>query len=83
MEVSLTPDGARVLGRYDLDLGFCLFCGLCAEACPTGALAFGAQYEDAAYTRRSNVLTKERFAAERERLLAAPQAARKKGSKVA
>jgi len=33
--------GTRELG---IDLGRCLFCGLCQEACPEGAISFGRDY---------------------------------------
>ena len=37
--------------RYDLDLSKCCFCGLCAEQCPTDALAHTGQYELSFYHR--------------------------------
>ncbi len=37
--------GERAVTRYDLDLTKCCFCGLCAEQCPTDALAHTGQYE--------------------------------------
>jgi NADPH-dependent glutamate synthase beta subunit-like oxidoreductase len=45
-----TP-GARCVTRYDLDLGKCCFCGLCAEQCPTMALTHTGQYELSFYHR--------------------------------
>jgi NADPH-dependent glutamate synthase beta subunit-like oxidoreductase len=43
--------GQRCLTRYDLDLSKCAFCGLCAEQCPTNALAHTGQYELSFYHR--------------------------------
>jgi NADPH-dependent glutamate synthase beta subunit-like oxidoreductase/formate hydrogenlyase subunit 6/NADH:ubiquinone oxidoreductase subunit I len=43
--------GARCLTRYELDLSKCCFCGLCAEQCPTNALAHTGQYELSFYHR--------------------------------
>ncbi|MDZ4180815.1 MAG: FAD-dependent oxidoreductase, partial [Coriobacteriia bacterium] len=41
----------RSVTRYDLDLSKCCFCGLCAEQCPTDALAHTGQYELSYYHR--------------------------------
>ena len=43
--------GERRVTRYDLDLGKCCFCGLCAEQCPTDALRHTGQYELSFYHR--------------------------------
>ncbi len=43
--------GERCLTRYDLDLTKCCYCGLCAEQCPTNALAHTGQYELTFYHR--------------------------------
>ncbi|HEY3358045.1 MAG TPA: 4Fe-4S binding protein [Polyangia bacterium] len=37
---AVCPTGAVSAAPLALDLGLCLFCGLCAEACPHDALAF-------------------------------------------
>jgi len=37
----------RKVLKYDLDLTKCMFCGLCAEICPTGALEMSKEYENA------------------------------------
>ena len=34
-------DGVRAMTRFDIDLGKCMYCGLCVEACPTDAQAPG------------------------------------------
>jgi NADPH-dependent glutamate synthase beta subunit-like oxidoreductase len=50
--------GSRCLTRYDLDLSKCCFCGLCAEQCPTDALAHTGQYELAFISRELTVFDK-------------------------
>jgi formate hydrogenlyase subunit 6/NADH:ubiquinone oxidoreductase subunit I len=39
--------GTRILTRYDIDLGRCMYCGLCLEPCPTGSIHFTPQFEGA------------------------------------
>lgn len=34
-------EGVRAMTRFDIDLGKCMYCGLCVEACPTDAQAPG------------------------------------------
>lgn len=38
-------------GRFELDLGRCLFCMECSQACPEGAIQYSAEYRLAARTR--------------------------------
>lgn len=45
-----------VTGSLHLDLGRCIFCGECAEACPEGAINFGADHRMSARTREDLVL---------------------------
>lgn len=50
----------RLSPRLGIDLGLCLFCGECVEACPTGALAFGGDYRLATRGRKDLVVDEER-----------------------
>ena len=34
-------EGTRAMTRFDIDLGKCMYCGICVEACPTDAQAAG------------------------------------------
>ncbi|MGB9587774.1 MAG: 4Fe-4S binding protein, partial [Armatimonadota bacterium] len=36
---------------FTMDAGRCMFCGLCTEVCPTGALVMTDEYELAAFSR--------------------------------
>ncbi len=48
-----TEDGKkkRYLVKYDYDLGCCIFCQLCVNACNFGAIEFTNEFENAVYTR--------------------------------
>ena len=47
------------VGTYQVDTGYCIFCGLCVEACPFDALYMGYAYERARYRRNDLVQDKE------------------------
>lgn len=88
-----TWDGKKKkhLAGYNYDLGSCTFCQLCVTNCPTNALAFSNDFEQAVFTRDKLVKQlkylpdipepepteeeKKRILAEREAKLAAAKAA--------
>jgi len=39
----------KVLKSYHMDVGRCLFCGMCTEVCPTKAITVTQEYENAVY----------------------------------
>ena len=47
----------RRLARYEYDLGSCMFCQLCVNACPHDAIRFSTAFEHAVYTRSKLVKT--------------------------
>ena len=59
LETERGPDRKRTIKRFDIDLGLCMYCGLCVEACNFHALKMGSEFELATYDRSSLVWTME------------------------
>lgn len=43
--------------KYEYDLGACMFCQLCVNACPHDAIRFDTEFENAVFDRSKLVLT--------------------------
>jgi|SRR5574344_131300 NADH-quinone oxidoreductase subunit I len=52
------PDGTkkRLLDRYEYDMGSCMYCMLCVNACPHKAIEFGQCFENAVFDRSKLVI---------------------------
>ncbi len=57
--LKVCPTGALRVRPLQLDMGTCVFCGLCAEQCASRAVTFTADYRLAANTRSALCLTPE------------------------
>jgi NADH-quinone oxidoreductase subunit I len=55
------------MARIEVDMGYCIQCGMCVESCPYGALFMGYAYERAKYRRRELVQADEELMASPER----------------
>ena len=58
---SESEDHKKVVDRYEVNTIRCLFCALCVEACPYGAILLTPHFEYAGYSRSEFIYTKDRL----------------------
>ncbi len=69
-----TPAGTKKkkLSKYLYDLGSCTFCQLCVTSCPTNALEFSNDFEQAVFTR-SKLVKQLNYLPEKEETAPSPE----------
>lgn len=55
LETARGTKGERVVKRFEIDMGLCMYCGLCVEACNFHALRMSQVFEQTTYERPSLV----------------------------
>ena len=70
------PNGKKKmkLDKYMYDLGSCTFCGLCVSTCPTNAIEFSNDFEQAVF-RREALIKQLNYLPEKEKPAPAPKPA--------
>ena len=56
---SISEDNRYIVEKFEVDFGYCIFCGFCVESCPYEALFLGYDYERSKYRRQDLVGAKE------------------------
>lgn len=59
VKYELGEDKKRKLQSYTVDMGRCMYCGLCIEVCPFGANYWDQDYERAVYDRSQLIERKD------------------------
>ena len=64
IKTSKAPEGSAKKLQVDeatVDISACMFCGLCEDACPTGAIVLTSFYEMATTDKQDLILNKEKL----------------------
>lgn len=56
---SVPEDNRFRVETFEVDTGYCIFCGLCVESCPFDAIFMSMEYEKGKYRREDLVMGKE------------------------
>jgi len=78
--VAKDPDVGRHMNQFDIDMAKCMYCGLCTEPCPTGAIHFIPEFERAAYSLEEMI---EHFIPEGGKIVPFKPPKKEKGEKAA
>jgi len=76
----------KVVTAYDFNMQYCMFCGFCQEACRTGAIRFGKDFELTKYDRKKikiRFVTPEQVEKKKQEVLQAEKEAAEKAAKAA
>lgn len=61
VETHTGDDKKRVVDGFQMKIGYCMFCGLCAETCPVDAIRMSKEYELAEFTRKDMIYNRDRL----------------------
>ncbi len=53
--------GRRVPDSFVVDVGMCIFCGLCQEVCPANAIRLVPKYEFSVYSKKDLSFDREKL----------------------
>jgi formate hydrogenlyase subunit 6/NADH:ubiquinone oxidoreductase subunit I len=85
-DLGLLPDGKPKrlhVVRFDVDMSKCVFCGLCVEACPTGAIHWESPHQPVFFSRSEAWRRWSKYSAEDRKRLLERDAAAKAAAKAA